>query len=75
MEMLYYSLAADVCVPSVRTNKRKLLSGFQLADEMLLIGLIGLIINWTENQRQLTAYSQAFSLQNKSLPDPSPLIR
>ena len=38
----------------------------------LNITLIGLIINWTENQRQLTAYSQAFSLQNKSLPHPSP---
>ena len=45
-EMLYYSLAADVCVPSVRTSKRKLLFSFQLADEMLPIGLTSYVINY-----------------------------
>ena len=38
----------------------------------LNITLIGLIVNWTENQRRLTTYSQALSLQNKSLPPPFP---
>ena len=34
----------------------------------LNITLIGLIVNWTESQRRLTTNSQAFSLQNKSIP-------
>ena len=38
----------------------------------LNIILIGLIVNWTENQRRLTIYSQALSLQNKSIPPPFP---
>ena len=38
----------------------------------LNIILIGLIVNWTENQRRLTTYSQALSLQNKSIPPPFP---
>ena len=36
----------------------------------LNITLIGLIVNWTENQRRLTTNSQAFSLKNKSIPPP-----
>ena len=38
----------------------------------LNITLIGLIVNWTENQRRLTTYGQALSLQNKSIPPPFP---
>ena len=45
--MLYYSLAADVCVPSVRTNKQKLLFSLQLVDEMLPIGLTSYVINYS----------------------------
>ena len=45
--MLYYSLAVDVCVPSVRKNKRKLFFSFQLADEMLAIGLTSYVINYS----------------------------
>ena len=38
----------------------------------LNIAFIGLIVNWTENQGRFTTYSQALSLQNKSLLPPFP---